>query len=245
MPPANKLAVFCDFDGTLVPIAHSPDAVQLPPGMHPLLQSVQNRLDGAFALVTGRSLENLASFINIASFAAAGCHGAEWQSPPGFVIEQETGLAELIAPAYDAVMTFATRHGLLVEDKRFSLAVHFRDAPHLEAELDRFLLNHVDFTTGLKLVHGKCVREIKPHHIDKGTAIARFMHLPLFSGRVPLFVGDDATDEDGFGWVNQQRGISIKVGEGPTIAPYRLPGCDDVFQLLQAISQGGNYDAFE
>lgn len=238
IPPANKLAVFCDFDGTLVPIAHSPDAVELPNGMELLLQTVHNRLNGAFALVTGRNLENLAGFIDITTFAAAGCHGAEWQSPPNYLIEQETGLIELIAPACDAVMTFATRHDLLVEDKRFSVAVHFRNAPHLEAALDQFLLEKIDFTTGLKLVYGKCVREIKPSHVDKGIAIARFMDLPVFTGRVPLFVGDDATDEDGFRWINQQGGISVKIGDGTTIAQYRLQNCSDVFQLLQDISQG-------
>lgn len=238
VPPPKKLALFCDFDGTLVPIAASPDAVQLPTGLQELLQAVNNRLNTAFALITGRSLENLAGLIDTGAFAAAGCHGAEWQSPPDYSHEQETGLMEIIAPACDAVVSFAAKHGLLVENKRFSLAVHFRNAPHIEPELDRFLQENIDFSAGLKLVRGKCIREIKPGHIDKGIAIERFMRMPAFAGRVPLFVGDDATDEDGFRWVNRHGGISIKIGDGATIAQHRLPDCDDVVRLLQGISQG-------
>lgn len=236
LPAQHELAVFCDFDGTLVPIAQTPDAIRIPDELDPVIRSLHRRLDGAFALVTGRSLTDLSRYIRINGLTAAGCHGAEWQMPPDYRQQEHAWAAEYIAPMARATALFAESNRLIVEDKRFSLAIHFRNAPHLETELDAYLQKETRGNERLKIIHGKCVREIKPVGIDKGAAVAQLMTSAPFQNRRPVFIGDDTTDEDGFAWVNRNNGISIKVGTGETAATHRLQDCEEVLQLLRQIA---------
>lgn len=117
------------------------------------------------------------------------------------------------------------RHpGLLLEDKGLALAVHYRQVPTLAGYLHR-LLQRLAALAGepLQLQKGKRVVEVKPLGFDKGTAIEEYLAEPPFQGRRPVFIGDDVTDEHGFAVVNRLRGLSVKVGAGPTQARYRLP----------------------
>ncbi len=236
LPPLHELAIFCDFDGTLVPIASTPDAIQVPAELDSIIGRLHHHLDGAFALITGRSLTDLSRYLDIVNLAAAGCHGAEWQMPPDYLRREHEWVAALIAPVTRATAPFTELHRLIVEDKRYSLAIHFRNAPHLETELDAYLDRNIPLNDRLKIIRGKCVREIKPVGVDKGTAITQLMSSAPFRHRRPLFIGDDTTDEDGFLWVNRNNGISIKVGPGETAALHRLPDCAEVVRLLQELA---------
>lgn len=118
----------------------------------------------------------------------------------------------------------AARHpGLWLEDKDLSLALHYRGAPGLAAEAHR-LMTEVQAEAGpaFCLLTGKGIVELKPAGRDKGMAVQEFMQEQPFRGRVPVFVGDDVTDEYGFKMVNQLGGHSVKVGPGPTDARWRL-----------------------
>jgi trehalose 6-phosphate phosphatase len=121
---------------------------------------------------------------------------------------------------------------ILLEDKGLTLALHYRQAPHLAAYAHRLMARLMqEAGGGLELQKGKRVIEIKPAGIDKGTAVAEYLAESPFRGRHPVFIGDDLNDEHGFAEVNRAGGISIKVGPGASCARYRLPHVAAVRQL--------------
>ena len=135
-------------------------------------------------------------------------------------------------------MTLAARHpALRVENKRGSVALHYRQAPELEAECVKAMKEAVEESPGLTLLRGKMVVEAKPGGASKGHAIEAFMHEQPFAGRLPVFVGDDFTDEVGFATVQRMKGLGVKVGEGASVAWQRLPSPADFrFQLQAAVA---------
>jgi trehalose 6-phosphate phosphatase len=137
-------------------------------------------------------------------------------------------LASALAAQHDA---------LRVEIKTAGVALHYRHAPGLEAQCLQVMLEATGSAPGLELLRGKFVFEVKPLGVSKGTAIAAFMAQPPFAGRLPLFAGDDVTDEAGFASVQQLGGQSIKIGEGATLAHYRCATPAAFRQWLQVASQ--------
>jgi trehalose 6-phosphate phosphatase len=223
-------ALFLDFDGTLVDFADQPESVIVPPNLPVLLAELFTALDGAVALVSGRSIASVDALLNLQSIPIAGGHGAEWR------LNGAVQAVELKSPDFlDAVtlMTaFAVAHDLLFENKSHSFALHFRKHPELKAEVDQFLANHIEILPDLRVIYGNCVREVQPRGMDKGKAVARFMQQPPFAGRRPIYIGDDTTDEDAFQWVNANHGWSFKVGGGMTAAQHRLNNVADVRHYL-------------
>lgn len=231
----KNIALFTDFDGTLVSIAATPQAVKVPEALPSLLQQLNLLTNGALALITGRTLADLTQLLSMDSIAAAGSHGAEWQRADGNIrsIDQ---VDTLFAPIKPILIQFAKRHNLILEDKAFSIALHFRQTPHLEHVIDELLDNIMQDVSELKVMAGKAVREIKPKAVSKGIAIERFMQEPAFVGRTPYYIGDDVTDEDGFAWVNQVGGVSIKVGGEDTLADFRLADTEAVLKFLTQLT---------
>ncbi len=191
--------------------------------MNALVRALGSRANGALALVSGRSLEALDQFFGEPALAAAGQHGLEWRDANGRVTRVETQ-PEGIGEARSRLAALAARHaGLLVEDKGMSLALHYRAAPRLAGFAHRAMRALArDLGGTFSLQAGKRVVELRPSSLDKGDAIAAFMADAPFRGRVPLFIGDDATDERGFARVNAMGGHSIKVGAGRTQARWWL-----------------------
>jgi trehalose 6-phosphate phosphatase len=126
---------------------------------------------------------------------------------------------------------------LLLEDKGSALAVHFRRALHLQVIVRETLSGIVEeLGPQFMLQPGKCVLEIRPSKWTKGSAIDDFMQLPPFCGKVPVFIGDDFTDEEGFAYVNRRGGISIRVGSpAVTLAKYWLQDVAETVSLLRSI----------
>ena len=183
--------------------------------------ALQKAADGAMALVSGRAIPDLDRIVAPLVLPAGGVHGSDLRFADG---RRETA----DAAALDKVRVAATRFvaanpGLRLEDKGATIAIHYRQAPALADAVERFLN---DAATGddLMIQHGKMVAEVKSRHGHKGTAIEALMRTAPFKGRVPLFMGDDLTDEHGFGTVNDLDGLSIKVGDESekTIARHRL-----------------------
>lgn len=228
-------ALFLDVDGTLLDIAHHPDAVTVSPVLHDALQLAHRLSDGAIALISGRSLSDLDRLFGPLHFCAAGQHGLERRDSAGHVT-RSVGALERINSAAEALATHARmRRGIVVEHKGLSLALHYRNAPEMRdwAELTMQSLL-VGLGPAFQLVEGKMVYELKPGGHDKGTAIADFMSEPPFAGRTPVFIGDDITDEDGFAVVNIAGGHSIKVGDGRSLANWRMVDARDVREWLRA-----------
>ncbi len=234
---AQGWALFLDVDGTLLDIAHHPDAVTVSAALHDLLRDVYALNGGAVALISGRNLADLDRLFGPLLYPAAGQHGLERRDAAGHVT-CSVGAMERIHQAALALASQARRHpGIVVEHKGLSLALHFRNAPQARewAELTMNALL-VGLGPAFQLVEGKMVFDLKPGGRDKGTAIADFMSEPPFAGRLPVFVGDDITDEDGFAVVNIAGGHSIKVGDGDSLSPWRLADANSVRRWLEAYS---------
>ena len=212
-------ALFLDFDGTLTELAPRPEAVRIASGLVPTLAAMQAHLGDALAIVTGRPEADIDGFLAPLRLPLASEHGAQYR------LFGES-LASVATPdltqVLQAAQALAARHaGLLVETKRASIALHYRQAPQLEAQCLHAMERAVHGLDGVELLRGKCVLEVKPRGVHKGQAIIDFMTQPPFAGRMPVFVGDDVTDEAGFAAVQALGGWGIKVGEGPTMAQHR------------------------
>lgn len=227
-------ALFLDFDGTLVDFAETPEGVKVPEELRDLLKQLFYAFDGAMALVSGRSIESLDLLTQLPELPLAGSHGAEWRWPDGNCGNLSLDTPEF-SEALKSVAEFARIQNLLLEDKKHSFALHFRKQPDLQPEIDQFLAQNIEPYSGLRVIYGNCVREIQPLGVDKGKAVARFMQEPPYRGRRPCYLGDDTTDEDAFGWVNDQRGISIKVGPGASCATERLETVADTLAFLKSL----------
>ncbi len=228
----RNTALFIDVDGTLLEIAPHPDLVEVPPGLPHLLERLAGERDGALALISGRPIADLDRLFRPWHGAAAGLHGIERRRPDASRAESGASPADRAAAAAldrlrpELQALACQRPGVWIEDKGRTLALHYRVVPEAGPEIrdrtERLLREHGD---GLRLIPGKMVVEFQPGHHGKGGAIAAFMAEPPFSGRMPVFLGDDTTDEEGFAEVNRRDGVSIRVGAplATTAAAYGLP----------------------
>jgi len=223
-------ALFLDFDGTLVAIAPQPDAVVVDAALRPVLQRLYPLLGGALGLVSGRRIAELDAFVAPLVLPAAGVHGAERRDAQGRLQHAAVAVPEPLRRR--AQRLAALDAGLLLEDKQAAIALHWRRAPRFGELCLRALRSAVRAHPQWRVLHGKSVAEVKPAHVSKGHAVQAFCAEPPFAGRVPVFIGDDTTDEDGFAAVQAAGGIGIKVGEGPSIARRRLPDTQAVLRWM-------------
>lgn len=218
-----RWAVFLDVDGTLLDLAAHPDAVSVDPDLMRLLVDLRAALGGALALITGRSVATIDELFSPTKLPVAGQHGAERRDAGGRLHKLAGGREALRNAAAQLRRMTAKDTGLLIEDKGMSVAVHFRQAPELAgAAYNAAIAMARRLGPGYELQTGKMVFEIKPGGHDKGTAIEAFMREEPFRGRIPVFIGDDLTDEYGFALVNRLGGYSVKVGVGESVAPWRI-----------------------
>jgi trehalose 6-phosphate phosphatase len=216
-PPALELertALFLDYDGTLVPIAPIPEAAVADDAVLALLEALERRLGGALAVVSGRPVADIDRMLAPLRLTIAGLHGLELRrNDDGAVVTPDAADASL-ARARAALRLLHDRiPGTLFEDKRLTVALHYRGAPAAEEEVRALGARLVEESNGaLQLLPGKMVVELLPAGRDKGRAIGGLLALEGFAGRQPVFVGDDVTDEAGFRVINERGGISVRVG---------------------------------
>lgn len=238
---ARDCALYLDFDGTLTDIAPHPDLVQVRAELPGQLRALQHHLQGAVAIITGRQLGVVDELISPLQMPAAGLHGAELRHADGIIsgVRPAPGLPALLR---DLHAHFASQPGIFIEDKSTGVALHYRQAPALADEclqtLERLLPEGLDLITGHMLV------EARPVGVNKGHALKSLAARPPFTGRTPVFVGDDVTDEDGFYAASALGGHGIKVGQGETLARYRCRDVQAVHDWLQSslaqLNQGEN-----
>ena len=222
--PSVDWAYFLDVDGTLIDIADTPDAVQVDTGLLDLIARLHLASGGAVALVSGRSISDLEQHLGMQRLPLAGQHGLERRDTSGRLWIHTAPPAAKCAIKKALAPVLARHPGLLLEDKGLTLALHYRQTPHLAAYAHRLMARLAEAAgAGLEVQHGKRVAEIKPSGIDKGTAVAEYLAEQPFRDRRPVFIGDDLNDEHGFAEVNKLDGISIKVGKGASCARFRLP----------------------
>ena len=224
MPPfKSDWAFFLDIDGTLLDIAATPKAVHTVRADCKLVAALYDKAGGALALVSGRSLAMIDELFSPLKLPAAGQHGVERRDARGRTHKPSVS-QDVFKNAAQHIRAFAERHaGLVFENKGYSMALHYRLAPHL-AGAAHHVVREAARAAGeaVEVQRGKMVAELKPAGHDKGRAIEAFMRERPFAGRTPVFLGDDLTDEDGFRVVERMGGHAIKVGSGHSIARCRL-----------------------
>lgn len=241
-PPVAQIdwSYFLDVDGTLIEFANTPDAVRVDQALLNLVSRLHQQCGGALALVSGRALLDLEWRLGSLKLPIAGQHGLERRDATGGLHVHGVPSAAIAAIRLRLQAVLERHPGLLLEDKGLALAVHYRQAPALAGTLHRLLRRLIaDSGEALQLQRGKRVVEIKPLGVDKGTAIEEYLAELPFRGRRPVFIGDDATDEHGFAVVNRLHGLSVKVGNGPTQAHYRLADVAAVRAWLSSASRKG------
>ena len=235
-PPPSLLegaALFLDFDGTLVELAATPDAIRVPAALAPLLERLRTRLDGRLAIVSGRALADLERHLPCHGVAVAGSHGLELRLADGTPLPLSAP-AGLDAARAEVERFAAGRDGLIVEAKPLGVALHFRLAPEREEEVLAFM-DALAERYGLAMQRGKMVAELRAPGADKGDALRALMREPRFAGARPLFVGDDLTDEHAFAAAAALGGAGILVGPArETAARYRLASVRAVADWLEA-----------
>ena len=191
-------ALFLDLDGTLIDIAPTPEDVVVPDSLARLLADTTEELNGALAILTGRSIADADRHLAPLVPVAAGIHGAEIRTAPGHAIETKAALID--AGTASAVQDIACQEpGAHLEFKRVSIAVHYRMIPQAEARLEKALQGIVAARPdSLMLCRGRKVFEIVPRHVSKGGALETLMQLPAFRGRRPIMFGDDVSDLSAF-----------------------------------------------
>jgi trehalose 6-phosphate phosphatase len=195
------------------------------------LYQIEQHLNGALALVTGRRLASVDRLLDPLRCIGAGAHGAELRvSIAGKATPVIAPLSASLVSRIEAAVS--ALDGVWVENKTYALAVHFRSNPaHAEACLAA-TRTAVAGDPQLEIFTGHAVVELRRRGVGKGSAIHFLLQHPTFSGRVPVFVGDDLADEDGFAAVQSVGGFGIKVGPGDTAARYRLADVEAVHGWL-------------
>src|SRR5437764_10702793 len=225
MPPFRpNFAFFLDIDGTLLEIAATPKAVHTAKADCKLVAALYDKAGGALALVSGRSLAMIDELFSPLRLPAAGQHGVERRDARGRVHRPRVS-SDVLGRAAQTIRSFAERHaGLVFEDKGYSMALHYRLAPHLAGAAHAVVREAARAVgEGVEVQRGKMVAELKPAGHDKGSAIEAFMREKPISVRTPVFLGDYLTDEHGFRVVERLGGHSIKVGPGASAARWRVP----------------------
>lgn len=215
LPPPQQVAFLLDFDGTLVDIAPTPELVVVPTGLAQTLVTLRDRCGGALGVVSGRPIAQIDHFLAGIPHAVAGEHGIAVRHAPDQPV-QRAELPELPPEWLDEAERIVARHpGARVEHKHTGLVLHFRAVPEagpaLREAAEELLAR--DPMRRFHLQAAKMAWELKPGGIDKGTAVRQLMQQPPFAGRVPVFVGDDVTDEDGIRAAEAMGGIGLRIPE--------------------------------
>ncbi|HEY7576684.1 MAG TPA: trehalose-phosphatase [Acetobacteraceae bacterium] len=207
------MALLLDLDGTLLDIAPRPEAVVVPAGLTDALRRIRKLLEDALAVITGRPVETVDSLLGEVAYAVAGEHGGAIRHKPGAAVLRPP----LPSPAPEwiaAAERLAAAHpGVLFEPKARGFALHYRAAPALARMLRDALERMLAGSSEFELLPAHMLWEVRPRGIDKGKAVTRLMGAPPFLGRLPVFIGDDVTDEDGIAAAAGMGGAGLRVQE--------------------------------
>src|ERR1044072_8949557 len=210
----SETAVLLDIDGTLLDLMPTPREVWVPPDLVKTLNRLHRRTGGALALVSGRSLNDIDLIFAPEQFPASGGHGAEMRIEPDSesVAAHAPPLEKELKRRLAAIARLSP--GILLEDKGYSLALHYRLAPHAEKAIYAAVsLIRADLPDApIEVLPGKQVCEIKHSGFTKASGVRELMTPPPFRGKKPFFIGDDVTDESVFAIMPDLKGIAFSVG---------------------------------
>src|SRR3954471_6561783 len=234
VPHLSECALLLDIDGTLLDLAPTPREVWVPPGLAKTLNRLHARTDGALALVSGRSLNDIDLIFAPEQFPGVGGHGAEMR------VSIDSEAVATHAPPMDKELKrrlaaiAKLSPGILLEDKGYSLALHYRLAPHAEKPIYAAVsLIRADLPNApMEILPGKCVCEIKHSGFTKASGVLELMTHDPFKGRRPIFIGDDVTDESVFAIMPDLDGLAFSVGRRAKGVAGRFDAPSDVREFL-------------
>lgn len=233
---SNSYCIFLDIDGTISEFNIDPSKSFIPLEILNIIQQFQHSDIPIFA-VTGRSALTAYSLFDPVELPIAGSHGLEIFENPKKIILNYSNNEQLVNLKNEIKKYSADYPELLVEYKSYSVTLHYRNAPHLKNQAQSIMVNLQQKYPFTKLIEGKYVWELIPLQADKGLAIQTFIQHYQLEHYCPIFIGDDLTDEAGFNLINHLNGISIKVGDGVTLAKFRLNDVDEVSRFLAHLYQ--------
>ncbi|HEV2561045.1 MAG TPA: trehalose-phosphatase [Rhizomicrobium sp.] len=208
-----------DVDGTLLDIASTPGGAIVPDGLRSSLERLSERARGAVALVSGRTLAEIDGLFAPLRLSAVGGHGAEIRPDPAGKPLQPA-IPGLDPQLKQQIASSAAKiAGLLIEDKGYSLALHYRAVPEARPELETLLESALRGSKGVEILQGKSILEVKPSGYNKGTGVRELMKFDPFAFRMPIYTGDDLTDQNAFAAMPEFGGWGISVG-------HSIPGAD-------------------
>ena len=249
--------LFLDYDGTLTPIVARPEMAVLSSQARDTLKQISHHSLFKLAIISGRSLSEIKALVGLENIAYAGNHGLEIECPPCYCRERspETTtfihpIAKEFKPALKGVeqrlrVRLADINGVIIENKGLTLSVHYRLVKGTEMERVRELflkaIEYEDARGKLQVSEGKKVLEMRPSvEWNKGKAIEQLLEIYGTPGSLPIFAGDDVTDEDGFRVLQRVGGISIFVGEdkASSAADYYLDSPEQLCHWLGKLLEG-------
>jgi trehalose 6-phosphate phosphatase len=214
VPHLSEIAILLDIDGTLLELKPTPREVFVPEGLSATLNGLREKTSGAMALVSGRSLNDIDLIFAPDQFPVVGGHGAEMRlgSSDEAVAVHAPPLGKELKRRLATIAKLSP--GILLEDKGYSLALHYRLAPHAEKAIyEAVSLIRADLPNApIEVLPGKCVCEIKHSGFTKASGVRELMTHEPFKGRRPLFIGDDITDETVFAIMPDFDGLAFSVG---------------------------------
>jgi trehalose 6-phosphate phosphatase len=236
----HQRAILLDIDGTILDIAPSPRQVWVPTGLRRTLSRLVDSTGGAVALVSGRSINDIDLIFSPMQLPTIGVHGAEMRtSADGDVQTRVALLSKALKRKLATVGELGP--GILVEDKGYSLALHYRLAPEkgpaVLAAITKICAGIPD--EAVEILPGKLVVDIKPVGINKGDAVCALMQHPPFAGRHPIFIGDDTTDLPVFSIIPKFGGQAYSVGGIVADVDGRFATPETVRDWLSQVAAGG------
>jgi trehalose 6-phosphate phosphatase len=230
IPNLQECAILLDVDGTIVDLAPTPREIWIPPPLRLVLSQLIERTGGAVALVSGRSVNDIDMIFAPLQLTVVGGHGAEFR--PLGQLRSGSRTSAPLDPALKRKLAAIAEAGpgILVEDKGYSLALHYRLAPQMEelvrAEVAKICAQFP--ADSIEILSGKLVVEVKPAGFNKATGVRMLMSYPPFAGRHPIFIGDDTTDECVFAIMPELDGLAISVGR-------QVPGVTSYFDTPDSV----------
>ena len=237
LPPLARVCLFLDFDGTLVPLAPTPDAIEVPGAVPDLLDRLHRATDGRVLIVSGREVAAIAGFLPGFAGDIAGGHGAEIRQG-GTLRPHPLAGTDAAQALVSAIETAGEAEGFLVERKKTGAVLHYRETPDRADHARRIMEDILQDRPEFALHDAKMAWEARPKDADKGGIVARVMadHPPQI---VPVMIGDDVTDEEAMQAARDRGGFGVKVGKGDTVADLRLPDPAAVARFLADWLDGG------
>lgn len=234
----HRTAIFFDIDGTLLDLAPTPLEVRVSDRLQQSLTALKAKLGDAVAFVSGRPIAEIDRLFAPFKASAVGGHGAEIRFTPQGEIKRSklATIDDTLRSEFASIVQLDP--GILIEDKGFSVAIHYRLSPDLGDEVMQHIVAicRSERCAALEILPGKFVVEVKPSGYDKGSGLTEMMTVPPFKGRKPIFIGDDVTDQAAFAALPEFGGMGMSVGGMQPGASFNFDRPQDVRLWIEGIA---------